>query len=654
MNIPQTLEYVNRVYYQSVDLSELKTAQLHIKDLMENRRPTAENLSRAEGLAYRVNAKVVAIAYFDGGYEEEAFVELEKTLKEGLSAMPVEQYPKTVVIYQKLLSAATRIHEIVHDVGALLAGLQDANGKCVEESPEKLTYVERLFLDKKTRLEGEVEDTSALFGGSVAMFDIKARVVKEIDELYAWAVSERQALDNRDTESFIAHNFQRLEAIADFPLCAYTETLSREGYNEGKAYVLSSPLQDEIQFFITALAKREGISFLQVNAFAFDGKKRDFIEKTLASIEKQGGNLLIFGLKEYHSSNKDCLLEGLLRFSQKGKYVFAVDVTGSRVLYEEFMKIATSREGLSLLDVSCHYLRMPTFSQVINAYEERGMVSLADSEFVRANMLYMGYVGLNKSIWLFTNQKDWKDCALLHSVEHSGKIADYLRNLPSQDQFISRDWIDLGLGEGNVVVRAEFDYDAVHTMNPKNIQKIVRSDKNLFIKCGLSARYCMLCGDDYSVWQTLEREEREKRIAVATKLVAYLLNCIYTPEVKITPDEEWTRKGAGGYCANGGKLIVYKNDCTLSYDWAVKAICHECYHAFQHSVIESGFSDWHFTSLGVSKHRPSEWNTNFQRYVSIEKNREGYMRQVVEADARIFEEDCFVQSANKMQLFDWE
>ncbi len=654
MNIPQTLEYANGIYYNSVNTTELEQARGYVKELIEKRRPTAENLARAEGLCYRLTAKIVAIAYFDGGYEEDAYNALISELESGLSTMDAEAYPKTVHIYQKLLSAARSIHAVVSDVGNLLASIQDGNGRCIIDQPEKLRYVETLFLEKKNRLTAEVEDTSSLFGGSVNMFDVKERAIADVDALYEWTKNERNKIDGRDVEAFLSHNFEDVDKIDDFPCLVYSESLVTGAYNGAKAYVLSSPLQDEVLFFTKAYSYKNGLPFLKVSAYAFEGKTSSFISKIFDYLEKSSANLLVFGLKEYHGENKDGVLETLLRYSKKGFFVFAVDHSGERTLYDEFMQISTKAEGLSPLDVSCNYLRMPAFAQVVNIYQEKNMIGFADSEFVRENMPYMGYVGFNKSIWLFTEGKEWKDCAIRYSHEHGSKISDYLQNLPSQDQFISRDWVDLNLEERNTLVRGDFDYDDVHSLNPKNIRKIVQSDVNLFVKCGLSARYCTLCGDDFSVWKNLDREEREKRMSVATKLVAHLLDCIYVPEVKIIPDEEWTEKGAGGYCANGGKLIVYKNDCTLGYDWAVKAICHECYHAFQHTVIESGFREWHFTSLGVSKHRSNEWNSNFQHYVSIGKNKEGYMRQVVEADARIFEEDCHAQSSNKWNLFDLE
>ncbi len=654
MNIPQTIQYANKVYHYEKRIDELEKARVYIENILKNLSPTPEYFKQAEGLQYRLVAKIVAIRYFDGGYLEEDYLALDAALKEGLGKMQETEYPKTVRIYKRILAAAKTIRDIVGDVGSLLATIQDARGHCIVEEPEKLSFVENLFAAKIERLKVEVEDTADLFGTNVAMFDIKKRVVEELTGLYNWTVEERRKVDGRDMEAFMQHNFTALDKEGELTYVGYAEGLVTGEYSKARTYVIYSPLQDEITLFTKAFAAEHGLTFMQVNAYAFEGKTTEFLDKTFSLLENERQNLLVHSLKEYHGQNKDEILQRLLWYSQKGFYVFAVDLSGERMLYEEFMQTTERVQGLSILDVSCQYLRMPAFGELIEILVEKDMISRTESEFIRKNMPYMGYVGLNKCIALYTDGKPWRDCGLRYSNEHSGSLMEYLSNIPSQDQFISRDWVDLKLEERNNVVYGEFDYDEVHVVNPENLKKIVQADINLFAKCGLVTRYCTLCGDDYSVWPTLDTKEREKRLSVATKLVAHLLTCLYAPEVKIIPEEEWTDKKSGGYCANAGKLIAYRDGCTLSYEWAVKAVCHECFHSFQHTVIETGYKEWHFNSLGISKSRAPEWNRNFQKYVQIGRNYEQYMRQVVEADARIFEEDCFEQSAGKWKLFDLE
>ena len=65
------------------------------------------------------------------------------------------------------------------------------------------------------------------------------------------------------------------------------------------------------------------------------------------------------------------------------------------------------------------------------------------------------------------------------------------------------------------------------------------------------------------------------------------------------------------------------------------------YHAFQSTAQSTGWKIWHLSELYVTKNRVEEWKYNHQRYIDIDENRDSYMVQVVESDARIFEKETY-------------
>ncbi len=656
LNIPDTIKYVNRVYKTSLSLAELEGGINELKDLLATRSPNQENKVNALGLLYRITAKYLAIKYFDGGYTSEDFEILGKEITSAVAEINKDEslYKKTKLLLENLLITADAINNIVCLIPTEISKIQDDAGNYIFDDVEKIEYVINFLKNKKERISVEVADTATLFPTDVTMFDVKARVLADIDNILSQLEKELADKNNKDVEQFFNNNVKDLDAKNTFPLTLYSESLITGAKNSCKAYVIFSPLEDEVTLFIKAFALNTGNKTVRIEAFAFEGKDDAFIDKFFVSAKSQALSLLIVGLKGYTGANREHLIKNLLIYSKNGYFVFMPDGAGERAFYEELSEMAKALPETSILDIAFHYLKMPSFSSVTTVLKQEGMITDSDLNFVKANLLYMGYVGLNKCIYLNRLGKDWKSDASFISSKHSASVAGYLHNIPSQEQFIYKDWIDLQLEEKNTLARADFDYDVLRKANPNNIKKIIQSDFNMFAKCGLIARYCTLCGDDYSIWKDLPIEEREQRLTDATTLVAYLLQCQYAPEVEIVPNAKWASQNAGGYCKNGGKQIVYKDSASKDYDWVVKAVCHECYHSFQFTLENNGFKKWHRTELLVTEPRIKEWSENTRNYVDIDDNEEAYMRQVLEADARIFEQDCFNESLNKWQLLNLE
>ena len=182
-------------------------------------------------------------------------------------------------------------------------------------------------------------------------------------------------------------------------------------------------------------------------------------------------------------------------------------------------------------------------------------------------------------------------------------------------------------------------------VDPKNIRRIVESGLTVFETCGAIVRYCTLAGEDSSVWPTLDAAVQSARLTEATKLIMRALGVPLVPEVEVL--DELETKGAGGLCCDGGKRVQYRRDCIKDYAWTVDAVCHECYHAFQHTVMYGPWKEWYWTELGVTKGRKAEWlvNTGGKYFSSV--GSPSYLVQVRESDARAFAKDC-LRDADKV------
>ena len=651
MNIPETIEFYNQTAYKkSLDIATLEKAAKELKKIVQSGFATKDNFERADGLFYRIKAKLLAVKYFDGGYLNKDFELLVCSVNECLEELKGKDYQKTKLLLENLLSVAKIVHEQVSDVSFLIATVQDENGELLPTADAgKLSYLVEKFRQKSSSLQDSLPSES-IFPSHVTMFNIKEQVLKDLSSLSTWLENEFYLLEEKDAELFFEKNCEYLTKYK-FPYLYSSEVIVSDARTTEKTIILSSPIHSEVAFFTKCQEERLGVKFIEFNLHAFSGKENLFIEKVFAYFKKNSFCLLVLGAQGYSEQDRNYLFKKLVEYSNSGFFVILSETLGEKTLYEDFVKVVDNENGLTRLDVCHRYLRLPSFNHTISLFTENNMIKEEDHSFIKANMLYFGYVGLNACLYLAKQKKEWKDEGVKYSLANNLGFNEYLSNIPSQEQFLPLDWVDLRLQKNSTHSSFSFDYDTLHYANPKNVKMIVESDLDLFSKCGLVARYLTLCGDDYSIWKTLDIEEREKRVKDATKLVASLLRCSFTPEVEIIKDEDWEAKGAGGLCIGGGKKIVYKDSCSLDYEWMIDAICHECYHSFQYTLENFGHQDWHFKFLGVTASRPQEWHDNNLNYVNVSKNREGYLRQVLEADARIFAADCVNNSVGKWNLF---
>lgn len=654
------MTYIERIrqsaaqYDSCTDPALLTSAIEDMRLLLEEPRLSEGNRQDAEALYYSLRAKYYTLLYAGSGYDEEAFTTLETYLKEACGELEGKDYPYTKRICRELLRVATCVQTYMRDAVELVRQVRDEDGLLATPSTELLEVTRIVFGTKLSMLES-LGDCSALLGPPpMVMVDFVAIAREDVREVVEWLTVQISEQSQKQTDAFFSEYTKPLEDEEGMTSFEYHPAVKTSAEVAAGTTVLCTPFRDELLLFVRAYAKEMGLRFLTVNAQGFREKNETFIDAVFEVLAREGRSLLVFGLCEYREENRNDLLEALLRYAKGGRTVFPVDHRGDRKLYDDLYGIAKQGEGLTGLDASYRYLLLPSFGEVISELEDKHILSAGDSDFLKKSAAFMGYVGFNRIVSLSAQERPWHDEIAEISDRNEATAALYLKNIPTQAQLLDPAWRDLALRRETEKPKREFDYDIIRTQSRENVRKILEADVSVFAKCGLASRYCTLHGDDVSIWKTLDAEEKSERLTEATRLVAHILHLMYSPEVQVIPKDEWTVKRAGGLCCDGGKLIKYREDCCDDYNWTVKAICHECYHGFQHTLENCGWLPWHWDELGVTANRVHEWSYNNDNYRSIEKGYVVYMIQVMEADARAFEEDCFQQSEAVYNIMDWE
>lgn len=643
----------NEVYRSSTDIGQLQGEAVKLQALLKEEMLNGDNRRRAQGLLVCVQLKADLLAYMEEGYEPEPYRRLSERLKNNRALLNAEEYPNTV----RLLDAAERlvscINEFMYDANEQARRVQDGNGHVTTASETLLNDVRAAFC-RKAEAADRLESAESAFGKDAAFLPDPVRQVRcDIAEVLALTERALHDLCMRQTEAFFRANAKPLSAEEGAPSYDYQPPFFEDERVTAGTIVVCSPLRDEIVLLARCLETRDKTPFVVIQAAGFAGQSDASIDRIFSAME--GKNCLIFGLAAYTDANRPDLFVRILRYGKRGGKALLADERGDRALYDALYDTAREQPDLTGLDVTYCYLTLPGFGAVTRALQDKGMITPADFDWLKKNAAFMGYVGWNTAVSLFTQKRDWRDAAAEISTGHEAASQAYLKRIPSQIQLLDTAWRVLDTdAEDRSAARREFDYDAIRAADPHNVAKILGADITLFAKCGLAARYCTLHGDDVSIWNRLSSAEKADRLTDASRMVAHLLQTQYAPEVELVAEDDWDEPRAGGLCCDGGKLIRYRESACRDYDWVVDAVCHECFHSFQHTLISSCWQPWHFTDLGVTKNRIGEWAYNTEHYRGIGKTYINYRVQIMEADAFAFGADCFQQSGNAHQTIDWE
>lgn len=645
MTITERINSAFGVYRQSDSVKELTRAAEALEELISGKEYAgiinAVNRENAQFLQIKLKLKALACEFFLNGYEHSDYLLLKAYAESAEAECEKLGFAKTGELCLRVLACATDTDNITFDAVGLKECIIDGEGRCVAVSADECRAVAGALSDKCTAAQA-LKLPENIFESGVKFPDIKAQLVTDLRELKATAEKCRESFSEGVVSEIMRTGVQDITARLAGAGCEYYPVVEIDKL--ARAIVLFTPLPDEAELF--ARVNAEGADIYTLQALSCEDKDADAISALFEEFEKRGADCVIYGMPRFRSKTKGDFLRAVMKFGKAGRRAYIVADDGTRSVYDEALTFADG--GLSPLDISFLYLSLPDFSQTVEIMQELGMLTGgADIDFVRKNMAFAGFAGFNEAVRAFRAGADWKKIVSERSQDNFDLSSKYMLRLPRQALFIDGGW---GSYREDIITRKakSFDYDDIRGVNPDNIRRIMESNFSLFLKCGMISTYCLLCGADGAAWAGFSPEVKSERLTEATKLVMRALGMSTVPQVEVLDDIEV--KGAGGLCYDGGKRIVYKNSCISDFDWTAKAVCHESFHAFQRFAITEGWQDWYETELHVTAGRIDQWNYNFGKYRPINKDKDGYMIQIVESDARAFENDCLGKDASMGQI----
>lgn len=643
--IKEILDDANTVYKKSLDLRELNAALGRVKQTLDNRYINEQNREIAEFLTIKLNLKICAVEYFCNGYEPDAFAAL-KNYVETTVASCNPTFVKTIALLKSVLYAAESVNKIACDASALQSRVRDYEGRCVAKDSAECREVAALFAKKISAAE-ETDIPSAIFTDGATFPDVKKQIIADLSEVRAFAEKSASAFDCQTAETILKTAAEDITSKLTaaryeyYPSIANVDRLAR-------TIVLCTPFSEEAELLAYSLAGGAKVIILQ--ALAFENQPENTVKSVFAELSSRGADCVIYGAAHFRADNRNEFYRAVMRYGKGGRRAYLVADDGTQKVYDAAVAATAGTGGeLTSLDVSLYYLSMPDFLPTVEEFKRLGMISDSadDAETVKKIMPFAGFVGLNEGVKAFRSGAEWKKIVCERSEENSSVAVKYMLKLVRQALFIDGGW---GNYHEDVVLNKtkKFDYDDIRAVNPDNIRKIMQGNFTLFQKCGMISVYCLLCGGSAEEWPTLPPETKSERLTEASKLVMRALDVGIVPVVEVL--DKLSVKGAGGLCCDGGKKIQYLDSSVKNFDWVSKAVCHECFHAFQHKAMTSPWQEWYSAELHVTPGRIEQWRYNYSRYRSIDKGAEVYMIQIFESDARAFEEDCLGKDVNRGQI----
>ena len=660
--MPTPIQTATTAYQTSLDIGELKKAFDDFKricasysrfKISEQADPQlyAEKQASLE-LLICLGAKYLVLFYVQG-YRFDRYEMLMSFLASGVEQAEKGGYTKAGNLCSRLQSYIKTIHTVATRAVATVSRIRDEDGRLSTPSPEVLDEVKETFRKTASELELELTDVSP-FPDDVAMPNIKADLIRNFYEEIEWIDKQIGATRLANAERFIKENTMPLSEVTGLPRTVIAP--SPVGMNTSATItVLSTPFPSEALFSVRAYAENVNKTFRLVSANLFLKVSEEESADIFASLKAPGIHLLITDINLTKEDRVESLYKQILRFSSPDNLVFIVDTVGDRKVYDQMNKIADGMRGTDALSVGYTFLKMPPFADVLTVFETNHLVGAMTEEVkdqIRRGLPFMGYVGLSGCVYEHTLGHDPFVYGEEISETNRRTASRYLSRLVASYQFIDNEWGDYS--EGVSTARGEkraFDYDVVRSVNPENVRIILQKPGlTLFERCAILTRYCTLSGDDVTVWPELPIYEKQIRMQDASAVLCSVLNTEYVPEVEVLDEEGWVAsgydKGAAGLCINGGKKIAYRDIHMQNYEFVLKCICHECFHAFQHTATNSPYSEWYFDEMGITRGRVSQWAKNFACYVG-DVNSIAYKVEIVECDANAFADDCHMYAKTR-------
>lgn len=619
-----------------------------------------DNFSYFESMICKLQIKRYLIMYYESGYSQAIYDRLIDCYQAIENLAKRREYEGTYVYAHNYHFLIEKIHPLIVDIFAISNSMQDSFGnRMMKSETDYLLIIENL--NNRIKVIDSLEKIE-LFPSSVKVespIDVSRKVItKLIDDCN----NIMKAIKEERETLFLKHHTKNIKEVEKIVYEFYPD-LRIEENKYSNAIILCSPLIEEIRLYVNAYMHERKLDCVIINSSSLENMDEIIIRETFELLKNKNLNLLIEGLEKFtNAKTLDYLLQAIMTYAKNGMKIFIVDSIGDNELYKQFVTICKKEDNtLTIMDISSTYLSMPSFQNFIQLLVDEKIIPNSSGEYtkeIKEKLPFMGFRGLNEIFIAVSSGTDWmKKAEQISKKNKNSKVEDYLKKIPSQSLFIDTFWGDFTQGVIHIENdKPKFDYDGVRLVNPNNIKKIVESSLTLFEKCGLVTRYCLLAGDDVSIWPTLNKETQQSRLQEATSIVYQLLGIFeFVPVVNIVEliDND---PCILGQCQFAGKVILYQHKGAQNIDSVVETVCHESFHAFQFLAINSPYNRWFWNELGISLGRIEQWRLNNSSYFSTSKGDkyEHYRYQIFESDAFAFQQDCIESSGKVINLVDFE
>ncbi len=646
MSYYEMLERAERIYRRDGKKSSLLAAGRDLAEIVKSEYATEENKARAEELLSKLRLKDAFLAYMT-----ELDAATYTSLTRAIDAVKKSKYDSSYALACRLDDCLSSFATDIEDVTRIYYGLFDEMGELSISSKTDTLTLRRVV--EKRRANIAAEEIVNPFGDEVSMPDIRRHLVEKIDTVLAQMDTHlRDYLDHNFGERYeeitTLHGREELPYLKDGYL--YYPHVFREDDSD-RVRVLHTPYLEEARLLVAAAAGavRHGLAEVSlVQATDYPSEFWSYFSERISG-ERDLTDILVTGVKQMRDYS--VILTSLYDHAvAHGVYVYFADSLsdGSPSVYRDFYRLSEGGR-MNMLYVSYHYLSMPSFGETVELLRHCGrLTDPADERYLRDNCKFMGFIGLNRIMHTSGTGVACLNAGRLVSEDNRRAVDAYVTALPSRLQFIDGGWgeIDGVTFSSRRNASREFDYDALDEFDRRNVEVILKNERSTYPeKCGQVVKYALLQNNDVSTWAQLDREEKEERVTRAVHLLCHTLNTEFRDpvvEFSTIKREPNSAISLNGYCSDSGRRIVIANTVLRTYDIdsIQNLICHEVYHSFQHTLVRCGWQEWHLHLLGVTESRVERWKENFDnKYQTGDDSFAAYFVQIVEADARSFEEE---------------
>ena len=164
---------MNFVYYYSVNADDLKDAAAELAALMQESWLSEDNMRRAEMLLWRVQAKRLALIYFEEGYDgSDADAAIGFAVQKA-KLSEERGYKKTALVLSSVASLIERVNEVMRDADVQACRVRTYTWEPASSSQSECRRVQEIFREKAGEIE-KIGFPEHIFNSGVKFPDVKA------------------------------------------------------------------------------------------------------------------------------------------------------------------------------------------------------------------------------------------------------------------------------------------------------------------------------------------------------------------------------------------------------------------------------------------------------------------------------------------------